>query len=199
MNQIDLLEAGERAEVRKFIERQVKETLGIEPLIFGVSAKKSLNGEDGGIDAVKAHLRGVFAEAPPAKQKLLSQLDLTERTIKRYQQQLEDESARVSQDTTKVRNVQEELEKHSLGLDTQFKEANTEIETVFESLRQRGHTFIDTNMSVRQIINRPSRAKLQSEFQDVVIGRSLREINEATSGYINAVIDSSRGLLARRD
>lgn len=192
MNQIDLLEPNERAEVRRFIERQVRESLGFEPLIFGVSAKKELNGEDGGIDAVRAHLRGVLAEAPPAKQKLLSQLDLTERIIKRYVEEIQGDVSRVSNDTSKARNVQDELERHSLGLDIQFKEANTEIEKVFEALRQRGHQFIDTNLSIRQIIRRPSREKLQADFQDVVIGRALRDINEATSGYINAVVDSSR-------
>ncbi len=192
MNQIDLLDPAERAEVRKFIERQVRETLGFEPLIFGVSAKKSLNGEDGGIDAVRAHLRGVLAEAPPAKQKLLTQLDLTEKIIKRYMDSIQLDVSRVTDDTTRARNVQEELEKHSLGLDVQFREANTEIEKIFEDLRKRGHSFIETNLSVRQILRRPSRDKLQADFQDVVIGRALRDINEATTGYINAVIDSSR-------
>jgi GTP-binding protein EngB required for normal cell division len=192
MNQIDLLDPNERAEVRKFIERQVRETLGFEPLIFGVSSKKELGGEDGGVDAVRAHLRGVLAEAPPAKQKLLTQLDLTERIIKRYMDEIQLDVSRVSDDTNKARNVQDELERHSLGLEAQFKEANTEIEKVFEALRERGHQFIDTNLSIRQIIRRPSRDKLQAEFQDIVIGRALRDINEATSSYINAVVDSSR-------
>lgn len=192
MNQIDLLDPNERAEVRKFIERQVKETLGFEPLIFGVSAKKAMNGEDGGIDAVRAHLRGVLAEAPPAKQKLLTQLDLTEKTINYYMGQIDGDVNRVTQDSDKARTVQQELERHSLGLDVQFKEANTEIEKVFEALRQRGHNFIDTNLSVRQVIRRPNRDKLQADFQDQVIGRALRDINDATTGYINAVIDSSR-------
>ena len=192
INQIDLLAPEEHKEVRRFVEQQVKEALGFQPLIFGVSAKNELAGQDGGVNAVRAHLRGVFAEAPPAKQKLLAQLDLTEKLLDKYINEIEENVQHVSKDTDKVKNVQQELKKHSLGLDAQFKEANTEIEKVFESLRQRGHTFIGENLSVRQIIRRPSRDKLQSDFQDIVIGRALRDINEATSGYINAVIDSSR-------
>ncbi len=192
INQIDLLAPEEHKEVRRFVEQQVKEALGFQPLIFGVSAKNELAGQDGGVNAVRAHLRGVFAEAPPAKQKLLAQLDLTEKLLDKYINEIEENVQHVSKDTEKVKNVQQELKKHSLGLDAQFKEANTEIEKVFESLRQRGHTFIGENLSVRQIIRRPSRDKLQSDFQDIVIGRALRDINEATSGYINAVIDSSR-------
>jgi len=192
LNQIDLMEGDELQQVRKFVERQVKETLGFEPLIFPVSAKRALNGESGGIDAVRAHLRGVFAEAPPAKQKLLAQLDLTEKIVRKYISKIENDVANVHQDTGRVKTVQQELEKHALGLDVQFKEANAEIEKVFEALRARGHTFIDTNMSIRQLLSRPSRNKLQAEFKEQVIGRSLRDINDATNGYINAVIDRSR-------
>jgi hypothetical protein len=58
-------------------------------------------------------------------------------------------------------------------------------------MRQRGMNFIDANLSVR-LGRAPSREKLQADFQEVVIGRALRDINEATGGYINAVIDNSR-------
>jgi small GTP-binding protein len=87
VNQIDLLQPSERDEVRRFIERQVKELLDLQPLLFMVSARDALvkrgaNGA-GGVDAVRAHLRGVYSEAPPAKQKLLAQLDMAERLVKR--------------------------------------------------------------------------------------------------------------------
>ena len=52
--------------------------------------------------------------------------------------------------------------------------------------------FIDTNLSFRKIGRTPKRETLQAEFQEVVIGRALRDIGEATNGYINAVVDNSR-------
>src|SRR5690606_7190838 len=85
INQVDLLSPQEQADVRRFVERQVKDLLGLQPLLFMVSAREALNaqrggatatGDAGGMDAVRGHLRGVFSEAPPAKQKLLAQLDL---------------------------------------------------------------------------------------------------------------------------
>lgn len=84
VNQIDLLKPNEQAEVRRFIEQQVKELLDIQPLLFMVSAKEALadGGNGGGMDALRAHLRGVLSEAPPAKQKLLAQLDMRSRSSK---------------------------------------------------------------------------------------------------------------------
>lgn len=201
VNQVDLLQPKEQTEVRRFIERQIEELLDIRPLLFMVSAKEALAaakngsaviGDPGGIEAVRAHLRGVFSESPPAKQKLLAQLDMADRLVGDYQTSVQKKSDIVTADTTKVREVQRELEQQSVGLDTQLKEARAEIDKVFEGMRQRGMNFIDTNLSVRFFSRPPSREKLQAEFQEVVIGRALRDINEATGGYINAVIDNSR-------
>lgn len=198
INQIDLLEASERQQVRRFIEGQVKELLDIEPLIFMVSAKTALstqsNGADdpGGMDAVRAHLRGVYHEAPPAKQKLLAQLDTLERIVNDTYEGIRKKADLVSLDLTKVKDVQSELEKQSVGLETQMKEAGATINVVLEGIRRRGTEFIDSNLSLRKIGRTANREKLQAEFQDVVIGRSLKEINEATGDYINAVVDQSR-------
>ncbi len=88
VNQIDLLELNERETVRRFVEQQVKQALDLSPLIFMVSAKEALNGGDGGIGAVKAHLRGVFAQTPPAQQKLLAQLNTALQIVRLYENQL---------------------------------------------------------------------------------------------------------------
>jgi small GTP-binding protein len=193
VNQIDLLEPKERDEVRRFIERQAAELLDLRPLLFMVSARDALDGMgEGNIDAVRAHFRGVFSEAPPAQQKLLVQLDMAQQVVRRYQDMIKGKADLVSADTAKVREVQQELEQQAVGLEGQLAGARAEIDRVFEGIRQRGLSFIDHNLSIRKLGRRPKREALQAEFQEVVIGRALRDINEATNGYINAVIDQSR-------
>jgi small GTP-binding protein len=198
VNQIDLLSPQERTEVRRFVERQVEELLDLRPLIFMVSAKEALNAqrsgtaEGGGIDAVRAHLRGVLSEAPPTKQKLIAQLEMGERIASKYADMVHGRADLVSADTAKVRDVQSELEQQSLGLNAQLKTARAEIDTVFEGLRRRGLSFINENLSIRRIGRGTNREALQAEFQEVVIGRALRDINDASSDYVNALIDNSR-------
>ncbi len=200
INQIDLLQPKEQVEVRRFIEQQASELLDMRPLMFMVSAREALNakangnvvGDPGGIDAVRAHLRGVLNEAPPAQQKLLAQLDMATHLVTTAQNGIQRKSDLVNVDTTKVREVQKELEQQSMGLEGQLKAARAEMDSVFEGMRQRGMNFIDTNLSFRKIGRTPKREVLQTEFQEVVIGRALRDINDATNGYINAVVDSSR-------
>jgi small GTP-binding protein len=201
VNQIDLLQPSEQAEVRRFVERQLDELLRLRPLIFLVSSREALaagrtggvqTGDPGGIGALKAHLRGVFSQSPPARQKLLAQLDMGERIVRRYMEAAQGDASTVADDTQKVHDVQRELEQQSGGLDAQLKAARVEIDQVFDGLRQRGMNFIDTNLSVRQLGRGVNREALQAEFREVVIGRALRDINEASGDYVNALIDNSR-------
>jgi small GTP-binding protein len=199
VNQVDLLQPTEQAEVKRFVERQLSDLLDLRPLIFMASAREARNnksngvlGEAGGFDGIRAHLRGVFSEAPLAQQKLTAQLDMAERLVKRYLDNAQGSANLVMADTNKVRDVQSELERQSDGLDVQLKAARADMDLVFDGLRQRGGAFIDTNMSIRRIGRGINRDALQAEFREVVIGRALRDINESSGDYVNALIDNSR-------
>lgn len=198
VNQVDLLDPEEQKTVRRFIEQQVKESLGIQPLIFMVSAKQSLqsriNGveEQGGVDAVRAHLRSLLASAPPTKQKLLAQLETGRKVISDYLETAQQRADLVRTDTAKVREVEGELKAQSLGLEGQLKAARADVDAVLNGMRTRGLDFLESNLSMRKLGRSVSRDKLQVEFQDVVVGRALRDINSATTSYINAVVDQSR-------
>jgi hypothetical protein len=158
----------------------------------GLAASKNGAESGGGVDAVRAHLRGVFNEAPPAKQKLLSQLDMAEHVVKNFLATIQGRADLVSADTIKVREVQQELEQQSIGLETQLTEARADVDQVFEGMRQRGISFIDNHLSIRKLGRTPKREELQRQFQEVVLGRAVRDAEDATSSYINAVVDQSR-------
>lgn len=195
VNQVDLLSASEQNDVRRFIEEQVKETLGLEPLIFMVSARDSLNssdGQGGGMGAVRAHLRGTYSDAPPAKQKLLAQLETAHRILNSYSELVHKRLDLVNHDVTKLGDLETELEKQSFGLAAQMAEARAEITESLEGIRQRGMSFIDANLSLRQLGRGTNREQLQNQFQEIVIGRAWRDVEESTERYINAVVDQSR-------
>ena len=52
--------------------------------------------------------------------------------------------------------------------------------------------FMDSHLSIRRLGRVPRREVLQAQFQEEVLGRSVRDIDDATTAYINAVIDQSR-------
>jgi small GTP-binding protein len=197
INQVDLLEPAELVQVRRFVEQQVKDLLDIQPLTFAVSAREAIKNrgttnDTSGIDAVRAHLRGSFNEATPARQKMLAQLDMAQSITQRHLEAMQSKVNLVGTDTANVKQVQQELQSQSIGMDSQLRNARAEVDKVFSGIRLRGLNFINTHLSVRLLGSAPSKEKLQGEFQEVVIGRALRDINEATNEYVNAVVDHSR-------
>jgi small GTP-binding protein len=199
INQVDLLTSPEQAEVKKFVEERVEEFLNISPLIFMTSGKQFFDdtevdrsSDQSGILAIRAHLRGVYQEAPPAKQKLLTQLSTAERITQAVYDRVKQKLDTVSLDTERIKDIESELEQQSLGLDKQMAEAKAEIVTTLENVRKRGLAFIGEHLSIRKLRTSSNKDDLQTQFQDVVIGQSLKNINKASNDYINAVVDQSR-------
>lgn len=199
INQVDLLEPNERGQVRRFVERQAEELLGLKPLIFMVSAKEALKGtradEDDphGIGAVRQHLHGLFQQTSPAQMKLKAQLDTADRVLARQRAAVQQNLDLISADRVKVEDIQRELGEQSTGLSSQLKIARTQVDTVFEAMRLRGMNFINSNLSLGNLARPQTTEALQQRFQDEVVSTALRDVSEAASNYINAVVDNSRG------
>ncbi len=194
INQIDLLTPAEQEQVRSFVQVRVKESLGIEPQIFMVSAKQALEtgGEGGGLEGVRAYLRGVYAQARPAKQKLLNELDTTERILKKYVEKAQEKTLLVSGNKDKVKGVESELEAQAAGIASGRTRTLEEIDRTLEGVRERGLAFIDRHFTVRTMLSRAKRDELEAEFREVVIGRSMRDLNESATSYVTTIVDNSR-------
>lgn len=198
INQIDQLELVEQAEVRRFVERQARELLNLQPLIFMVSARRSLaqenepHGDGDGVDAVRAHLLGLMRQSPPAQQKLLAQLALAERITQDWLAQLQARLDSMQTDRARVDEVQSELEQQSLGLAARLQETQTQCDRVFADMRGRGHHFLDDNLSLRRLGRARRREALQTAFQEEVVGQALQELDQVSSAFISAMLDQSR-------
>ncbi len=206
INQIDLLEGREQTQVRDFVQKEIGELLDLRPEIFLVSAKKSLQGEkpaglfgggggargDWGMDALREYLRGSFANVPPAKQKLLTQLELLKSLVGRYRGTVTARLTLVSGDTMQAEDIQKEMEGQAGSLDKQLQAALDEMHKTFDAMRKRGNSFIDSNLSVTQAVRGMDNDKLREEFNKQVVGGALDQVKSISEGYVNAVIDGSR-------
>ncbi|HYO88288.1 MAG TPA: dynamin family protein [Candidatus Limnocylindrales bacterium] len=194
INQVDLLKPDEQQQVKHFVERQVEELLQLRPLIFLVSARDALAGDEigSGMSALKAHLRAVLNESPPARQKLMAQLDFIERVARNNAKRAESRAGLVDSSSLKVRDVERELSQQTGGMDQPLAAARAEINRSLEAMRARGHTFIREHLSLRRLGRSLNREKLQRDFEEVVIGRAVKDIHAASLEYVNALVDGSR-------
>lgn len=194
INQVDLLKPDEQVQVRHFVEKQVEDLLHLRPLIFMISARDALNGDESGsgMSALKAHLRAVLSESPPARQKLIAQLDFVERVARNNIKRTEARASLVDSNSLLAHDVQRELGEQVGSMSPPLNAARAEINRSIEAMRARGHSFIRENLSLRRIGRNLGREKLQQDFEDVVIGRSVKDIHAASLEYVNALVDASR-------
>lgn len=194
INQVDLLKPDEQVQVKHFVEKQVEDLLQLRPLIFMVSARDALNGDEtgSGMSALKAHLRAVLNESPPARQKLIAQLDFVERVARNNAKRAEARSGLIDANSLQAHEVERELGEQTGGMNQPLDAARAEINRSIEAMRARGHRFISEHLSLRRIGRSLGREKLQQDFEDVVIGRSVKDIHASSLEYVNALVDSSR-------
>lgn len=193
VNQVDLLEPREQADVRRFVQAQIEQRLEIKPLIFMVSARRALEGQaDSGMDAVRAHLRATFEQVSPTRQKLNAQLDFAGQLVARSQESLQARLNLIGRNREQTSQVQQELETYAQSMESQLRTNAEEVTRILGGVRDRGEQFIERNFKVRLGRQENAGADLQQEFEDDVIGRSLEQIEDLASDYVNAQVDSSR-------
>ncbi len=205
INQADLLQRREQKEVKSFVKQQLDELLGLRPDIFMVSAKQALKqkgaggglfssaaGDPGEMNAVRDYLRAIFERVPPAKQKLYAQLDFADSVIRKYSEQLEQQIALITSDTALAENLRQELEQQAGALNEQLDTAWNELSRVFAELRERGHAFIQHNLTLRNATHTLDREEMRQEFEREVVGSALDQITDISEQYANAVVDNSR-------
>ncbi len=196
VNQTDLLDKRERAEVEAFVRRQAKELLNLEPPLFMVSAKQALDkrdkGHDSGIEHIRNHLNRTFMEVSPAKQKLLAQLALALRMDDKAREAVQGKRRLVGDDEEQAKQVRMELEAHAGQIDAQRDVALGEIARTFGNLRMRGEDFINDNLRLTKIGKALNRSRLREAFEREVVGETVDAIAAISNSYVNALVDGSR-------
>jgi small GTP-binding protein len=212
VNQSDLLDPKELDEVKKFVQQQIDQLLDLRPPIFMVSAKKALQAakpgglfanlgarresqgaEDYGMNAVRAHLHEVFEQVSPAKQKLLTRLDLLRSVVGRHHGAIQGRLSLIGQDTDAAEALRREIELQAANLDRRLTGALDEVRGVLTGVQERGNQYIEKNINViRATLRGVDRTKLAEEFEHDVLGDALMRISSTQEHYVNALVDGSR-------
>lgn len=210
VNQADLLDSKEQDQVRAFVLQQLDELLDLRPPLFMVSAKKALQSDKPGgglfaslsgggktdysMDGVRSYLHQTFEQVPPAKQKLLTQLDLLRTVTAKYHGQIQNKLALIGNDTNAAETLQREMEQQAASLDKQLDSTLKELHKILESVRQRGYDFIGKHMNVLNATRRGmDKEALRKEFETDVLGKTPDQIRNLSEQYASAMVDGGRG------
>ncbi|MCQ3929815.1 MAG: hypothetical protein DPW16_05105 [Chloroflexi bacterium] len=204
INQVDLLDKKDLKEVVSFVKQQISELVNLDPPIFTVSAKKALQGkrggglfsgggsDDTGMNNLQDYLRDTFTRVPPAKQKLVAQVDFADSIMRKYQGKVGEKLSLIGADRQYAEQLRAELEKQAELLAEQLNTTMRELDRIFDTLLNRGRDFVNKHLTLGRSLRPPDREAMRQKFEKEVIGTSLDQISRLSEDYVSAVVDSSR-------
>jgi small GTP-binding protein len=153
VNQIDLLEDDERETVRNFVAEQSRLHLGIEPIIWMVSAKQALEAsrdpvrdelayDESGFGQIEDYLTESLNDSVRIRQKLETSLQIANNVREKALESVKNDQSALASQQKSVQNIQNQIEQALKGQALSIETGLRELETQWADATQRGTSAI---------------------------------------------------------
>ncbi len=195
VNKLDLLSESEAGEVLDFVRQQANRTLGLEPPVFGVSARLARAGGNGGVRELEAYIERVLHEEA-ARIKLGSPLGVQLRLLEQTRADLSERLEKLGRDRETCERLEALLKRHQRRVREEFAGQTAQIEAVIGQVRRRAAAWLDDTLRLGRIFDLLNASKIQKSFEEQVIGQAHRELERQIQGSLAWLARSERDLLA---
>jgi small GTP-binding protein len=195
LNKIDLLEdEAQLQEVLRFIADNAARLLGIEPLIFPISAKLAERGPAPGsrqglaagrFDALRAYIIETLDQEERVRLKLLNPLGVAERLLGRYSAIVEERLALLEQDRATIERIEAHLTDYESEMRREFATYITRVENIVHRLNERADRFFDEHIRLGRVFDLIRSDNTRAAFERDVVADTERQIDDT----INELID----------
>lgn len=195
VNKLDLLEPEEAEEVLGYVRSQAERVLGLEPPVFGVSARKAQRGEGGGLAELEAYIERVLRREA-ARIKLGSPLGVLERLLQQQEEQLARKLEALEGDLETCTRLEALLERHRRRVREEFAGQTAQVREVVAGVRRRAARWLDETLRLGRIFDLLNASKVQRSFEAEVVGEAHRELERRIQESLAWLARSERDLLA---
>jgi len=195
VNKLDLLQGSEAEEVVAYVREQAGRTLGLEPPVFGVSARRALAGEGGDVDELEAFIRRVLREEA-ARIKLGSPLGVLLRMLEEAKAGLAGELQQLEQDLETCTRLEGLLARHERRVREEFRGQTAQIEAEIAKIRRRAARWLDDTLRLGRIFDLLNASKIQKSFEEQVVADAHRELERRIQESLGWMARAERDLLA---
>ncbi|WP_457632867.1 dynamin family protein [Oceanithermus desulfurans] len=195
VNKLDLLGPDEAAEVLAYVREQAARTLGVEPPVFGVSARRARAGEDGGVKELEAFIERVLREEA-ARIKLGSPLGVLERLLEQGGERLGREAEALAAELETCARLEALLERHERRVREEFRGQTAQLREVVAAVRRRAARWLDETLRFGRLFDLMNASKIQKSFEAEVVGEAHRELERKIQESLAWLARAERDLLA---
>ena len=187
LNKIDLLEDdAQLTEVTRFIAENAARLLGIEPLIFPISAKRAERGDPAGrFDPLRAYILETLDQDERVRLKLLNPLGVAERLLGRYGGVADERLGLLEQDAATIARIEALIGDYEAEMRREFATYVTRVENVVHRLNERADRFFDEYIRLGRVFDLLKSESTKAAFERDVVADTERQIDDT----INELID----------
>lgn len=195
VNKIDILESSEeRLKVLEFVREHARETLGVTPQVFGVSARKAYRARRAGtpdelagtgLPELESYIEASLYGGERLRIKLLSPLGVAENLARKYREGMGEQLELLADDRRTLEEIDRQRTQYERDLRREFAGYLTRIKTVLVEVERRGDVFFDDVVRVGKVVTLLNSEKVRKLFEERVIRGADREIDKAVSETVD--------------
>ncbi len=198
INKVDILtHEREVEEVVAFVRDQARRLVGVDPVIFPVSARlaqRAKHGEPAAwaasrFEPLERYLRETLDETSRFRLKLANPMSVGSVLARRYATIAGERLTLLHGDVALLDDIERQLAQYQGDVARGFEARMAAVEKVLVDMENRGHQFFEDTMRIGRVVDLLNRARVQKEFEDRVVGDAPREIERRVSELIDWLID----------
>lgn len=198
VNKVDIFEQErELADVLAFVRGAARDLMGLEPQLFGVSARRAWRAKHGdpdqwsasGFGALEAFLRDTLDDEARGRLKLASPIGVGESLARRYAGLAAERLSLLSADTEALDDTTRQLALYDEDLARGFDLRMSAVEKVLADMEMRGHTFLDDTLRIGRVFDLMNRPRIQQEFEARVVADAPAIVEQRVTELIDWLVD----------
>lgn len=178
LNKIDILnDEDDLAQIISFIDENFRSLLGMQPVIFPVSARQALSAKQGQpqvwqasrFEPFERYLEESLDDASRLRLKFQNPLGIAQHLLQKYQQVVEERLGVLAEDVGMIDDIERQLEIYHQDMRRDFEFRMADIENILYQMEKRGTVFFDETFRLVRVLELLNKDRIQSEFKQKVI------------------------------
>lgn len=194
VNKIDLLEQeAERQEVKTFVEKYARETLGLTPPTFLVSSRNELInkqfGGDPGFKALRIDLESRLNEKDRTRMKLENPLNIASSLLDGELERVKLAREVLKEDFALLEGLEGETKIHTEDMGGELAGQLAKLDTHLEAFGERAKTYIEDRMRIQKIGSLLKGKELEGGFEREAVADLPERLEQTLSGAVDRLLE----------
>lgn len=190
INKADLLGTDlERQEVKTFVEKHARETLGLTPPTFLVSSRGERSGGDPGFKVLRADLESRLNEKERTRLKLENPLNIAASLLDGELERVKLAREVLKEDFALLEGLEGETKLHTEDMSAELSGQLAKLDTHLEDFGQRAKDYIEDRMRIQKIGSLLRGKELEQGFEREAVADLPQRLEQTLSGAVDRLLE----------